>query len=96
MKHTNERSCITALFLKTSEANDPQCKEDDNVALLCPFRRMFAAVVRASAYMIRQNFQFLPQLRFNPSYAPVHTLRKRLPLGKCLTLGNGAPVSVSL
>ena len=37
---TNERSCITALFSKKSklsETNDPQCKEDDIVALLWPF-----------------------------------------------------------
>ena len=59
-KRTNERSCITALFSKTSkpsETNDPQCKEDDTVALLWPFRIMknnvFAieAVVRACANM---------------------------------------------
>ena len=38
---TNERSCITALFSKKSkpsETNDPQCKEDNTVALLWPFR----------------------------------------------------------
>ena len=28
------------LVFKSSEANDPQCKEDDNVALLWPFRVM--------------------------------------------------------
>ena len=51
-KRTDERSCITALFSKPSEANDPQCKEDDTVALLWPFRIMFAiAVVRACADM---------------------------------------------
>ena len=42
-KRTNERSCITALFSKKSkpsETNDPQCKEDDTVTLLWPFRIM--------------------------------------------------------
>ena len=76
-KRTNERSCITALFSKKSkpsETNDPQCKEDDTVALLWPRMCLLSKRSYAHAPICRQNFRFLPPLRFNPSYAPVYTM----------------------
>ena len=56
-KHTNERSCITALFSKKSKpskTHDPQWREGDTIALLWPFRIMkknVFAIVRGRTRM---------------------------------------------